>query len=127
MASFGLETKVVCPSCRKSFAYRFIPGGFLTSMRLGRYRYMKCRKCKKFAKFDILMGIDKGIKKHIIISQFANSITLGMLGISSYIISGSYQYITVGYFALRLVATISILLAIIILVGLYIYVERDEE
>lgn len=123
---FGLRTKVKCPKCKKTFEYVFIPGGSLTAMRLGRYRYMQCKRCKKFANFDLLTNLDEDIKLHIPISQLISGILLGVLGVSSYILSTLYQVPAAGFLALRVLSIISIVLAVIILVGLYVYAEREE-
>jgi len=125
--AFGLETKVECPRCKKTFQHTFIPGGSLTSVRLGRYRYMKCLKCKKYSKFDLFKHLDDDLKKHIPISQALNGIVLGLLGITSFVMSNNYQYIQNAFVALRALSVISILLSVAILVGLYVYMERKPE
>ncbi len=122
--AFGLETKVECPRCKKTFQHTFIPGGSLTSVRLGRYRYMKCLRCKKYSKFDLFKHLDEDIKTHIPLSQALNGIVLGMLGITSFVMSNNYQYIHNAFVALRALSVISILLSVTILVGLYVYAER---
>ena len=124
--AFGLETKVECPRCKKTFQHTFIPGGSLTSVRLGRYRYMKCLRCKKYSKFDLFKHLDEDIKAHIPVSQALNGIVLGMLGITSFVMSNNYQYIHNAFIALRALSVISILLSVTILVGLYVYVERKS-
>jgi hypothetical protein len=43
------ENTVVCPKCRREFNYRFVPGASLTSLRLGRSRYMRCPLCGKWS------------------------------------------------------------------------------
>jgi len=124
--AFGLRTKVKCPKCKKTFEYVFIPGGSLTSMRLGRYRYMKCRRCGKFATFDLLTNLDPNMKKHIHLSQLISGIVLFALGVCSFVLSNLYTNSSVGFLALRVISIISIILSVIILIGLYVYVEKKE-
>lgn len=123
---FGLRTKVKCPKCKKTFEYVFIPGGSLTSMRLGRYRYMQCMRCKKYANFDLLTNLDRDTKKHIPIAQTISGIALAALGIASFFISNIYESASTGFVAFRLISIISIILAVVVLIGLYVYWEREQ-
>ncbi len=52
-----METKVTCPKCRRSFAYRFVPMASATSIRFFSKRYMKCPLCGRFSFFDITVGL----------------------------------------------------------------------
>jgi hypothetical protein len=85
---------------------------------------MKCLRCKKYSKFDLFKHLDEDIKTHIPLSQALNGIVLGMLGITSFVMSNNYQYIHNAFVALRALSVISILLSVTILVGLYVYAER---
>jgi hypothetical protein len=123
----GLETKVECPKCKKTFMHTFVPGGAMTSVRLGRYRYMKCPKCKKYSKFDLFKHLDEDIKAHLPISQALNGVVLGLLGITSFVMSNNYQYVHNAFIALRVLGVLSIVLAILVLVGLYVYIEREPQ
>lgn len=42
-----------CKKCGAEFDYRFVPGGSLTALRLGKSRYMRCPVCKKWSLFNI--------------------------------------------------------------------------
>lgn len=123
---FGLRTKVKCPKCKKTFEYVFIPGGSLTSMRLGRYRYMQCMRCKKFSNFDILTNLNPHIKKQLPIAQSINGIALLVLGTLAYLLSQKYQSVPNAFLSFRLISIISIILGVIILIGLYVYLEKKE-
>ena len=59
----GLTTKVTCPKCKQTFDYDFIPGASIYSIRLGNYRYMKCKKCHKGAFFNITQHLPPEDKK----------------------------------------------------------------
>ncbi len=48
-----------CKSCGKVFDYSFIPGGSLTSVRLGRARYFRCPHCRRFQTFSLRDRIKK--------------------------------------------------------------------
>lgn len=123
---FGLKTKVKCPKCKRTFEYVFIPGGSLTSMRLGRYRYMQCIRCKKFSQFDLLTNLNPTVKRHLPVAQLTNGIVLLVFGVFAYFLSQKYQNIPAGFMAFRIVSIISIILGVVILVGLYIYLEKKE-
>jgi len=45
--------RLVCPKCKGTFDYEFLPGGSLTAIRLGNSRYMRCPICQKFALFNL--------------------------------------------------------------------------
>lgn len=122
---FGLKTKVKCPKCKKTFEYVFIPGGSLSSMRLGRYRYMQCPRCKRYAHFDLLTNLDKETRMHISIAQFISGVALAALGFVSFLLSNMYESASMAFLAFRLLSIISIILGVIILIGLYIYRESD--
>ena len=43
--------------CKKrgvEFDYSYVPGGSLTSFRLGRSRFMRCPNCKKWSVFNLV-------------------------------------------------------------------------
>lgn len=42
-----------CRKCGAQFDYAWIPGGSLTSIRLGNSRYLRCPVCKKWSVFNI--------------------------------------------------------------------------
>jgi hypothetical protein len=42
-----------CRKCGAQFDYAWIPGGSLTSIRLGNSRYLRCPVCKKSSVFNI--------------------------------------------------------------------------
>ena len=48
------ESTLVCPKCNGSFNYQFVPGASLTSLRLGRSRYLKCPLCGKWSVIKIV-------------------------------------------------------------------------
>jgi len=95
-------------------------------MRLGRYRYMQCMRCKKFSQFDLLTNLNPKTRMHIPIAQFISGIALLALGMVSYLISSEYQTVPAGFFSFRLISIISIILGVIILIGLYVYMEKKE-
>lgn len=66
----GLKTKLICPKCKETFNYEFIPGASLYSIKLGNYRYMKCPKCKKWSIFNITKNLPRKQKR-----------TLGLYGL----------------------------------------------
>jgi DNA-directed RNA polymerase subunit RPC12/RpoP len=43
-----------CKKCGAEFDYAYLPGGSLTSIRLGKSRYMRCPNCKKWSLFNIV-------------------------------------------------------------------------
>ena len=55
LGSPGLVSRVrlVCPKCRQTFDYDFVPGAALTAIRLGTSRYMACPLCHKWSTFDM--------------------------------------------------------------------------
>ncbi|MDR1993943.1 MAG: hypothetical protein LBQ98_10725 [Nitrososphaerota archaeon] len=46
-------SKLLCPSCRKSFNFHWIPGASIASLVQRNYRVLKCPYCHKKATFDI--------------------------------------------------------------------------
>ena len=44
---------LACPKCRASYDYDFVPGASITSLRLGRSRYMACPFCHKWSVFRV--------------------------------------------------------------------------
>jgi hypothetical protein len=50
---FVQRSALTCPKCHESFEYDWVPGEALTAVRLGKYRYMACPKCRKWAMFDV--------------------------------------------------------------------------
>ena len=79
--AIGIKTKVTCPKCRQSFVYTFIPGGSLHSVRLGKYRYMRCPKCKKWSIIDIVSGLDDKIVNHLSNSDIIAGAALVVVGL----------------------------------------------
>ena len=55
LGSPGLVSRVrlVCPKCRQTFDYDFVPGAALKAVRLGTSRYMACPWCRKWSTFDM--------------------------------------------------------------------------
>lgn len=77
-----LESDLKCPKCGYGFRYKWIPGVSFTAIKLGKYRYMRCPNCKRFALFNIMGGItDKRIVKHLILSAIVVSTVLIIFGI----------------------------------------------
>ncbi len=76
----GIETKVTCPKCKQSFEYEFIPGGSFISVRFGRFRYMKCRMCGRWALFDITEGLSQSQRRSIGSSVVMAGLALAILG-----------------------------------------------
>jgi hypothetical protein len=77
----GIKTKVTCPKCKDSFDYEFVPGASLTSVRLGNYRYMKCRKCGKWALFNMIENLPREYKKILGLSSILFGSLLTVLSI----------------------------------------------
>ncbi len=42
-----------CAKCGVEFDYHWAEGISTTAFRLGKWRYMRCPKCKKWQKFDV--------------------------------------------------------------------------
>ncbi len=51
----GLVSRVrlVCPKCRQTFDYDFVPGASISAVRLGTSRYMACPRCRRWSIFDM--------------------------------------------------------------------------
>ncbi len=47
------RARLVCPKCRQTFDYDFVPGAAVTAIRLGRSRYMACPLCRRWSTFDL--------------------------------------------------------------------------
>jgi len=41
--------RLTCPKCNGSFEYPFVPGASMSSLRLGRSRYMACPLCHRWS------------------------------------------------------------------------------
>jgi uncharacterized C2H2 Zn-finger protein len=48
-----MKSKLKCPKCGYEFEYEWIPGASVTSIKLGKKRYMRCPKCHKFSLFNV--------------------------------------------------------------------------
>ena len=48
------ENVLACPKCNRQFNYQFLPGASLTSLRLGRSRFMKCPLCGRWSVIKIV-------------------------------------------------------------------------
>lgn len=48
-----MKSKLKCPKCDHEFVYEWIPGASLTSIRIGKSRYMKCPNCHKRSLFNV--------------------------------------------------------------------------
>lgn len=46
-------SRLAYPKCRSEFEYAWLPGGSFTAVRLGKLRYMRCPKCKRWSWFNI--------------------------------------------------------------------------
>lgn len=42
-----------CPKCGYKFYYKWLPGASFTSVRLGKYRYTRCPRCKHMSMFNV--------------------------------------------------------------------------
>ncbi|MEA2053263.1 MAG: hypothetical protein U9O90_10700 [Euryarchaeota archaeon] len=49
-----MKSKLKCPKCGYEFEYKWIPGASVTSIKLGKKRYMRCPECRKFSLFNIV-------------------------------------------------------------------------
>lgn len=76
----GIKTRVTCPKCGQSFDYEFIPGGSFNAIRLGKYRYMKCQICGKWALFDIVDSLSQDQRTSLSNSGIIAGIALAVLG-----------------------------------------------
>lgn len=47
------RSRLTCPKCQRVFDYEWVPGAALTAVRLGKYRYMACPFCHRWANFNI--------------------------------------------------------------------------
>ena len=75
-----IKTKVTCPKCGQTFDYEFVPGGSFSAIRLGKYRYMKCRKCGKWELFNITENLSETQKHHFGSSALVGGGALVILG-----------------------------------------------
>ena len=48
-----MKSKLKCPKCGYEFEYKWIPLASLTSISLGKKRYMRCPKCHKWSWFNV--------------------------------------------------------------------------
>ncbi|MDR0372928.1 MAG: hypothetical protein LBI79_05155 [Nitrososphaerota archaeon] len=46
-------SKLMCPSCHKSFNFHWIPGATIASLIQRNYRVLKCPYCHKKSTFDV--------------------------------------------------------------------------
>ena len=46
-------SRLTCPKCGKQFDYNWVPGGSLSSVRLGSERYLSCPNCHGWSTFEI--------------------------------------------------------------------------
>lgn len=76
----GIKTRATCPKCGQSFDYEFIPGGSLTAIRLGKYRYMRCQKCGKWALFNLMQSLSPVQVRNLVNSSIIVGIALAILG-----------------------------------------------
>jgi hypothetical protein len=56
-------SRLSCPKCGKPFDYKWVPGGSLTTVRLGPTRYMRCPLCHEWSDFDIVTTRVQGPEK----------------------------------------------------------------
>lgn len=77
----GIKTRVTCPKCKETFDYEFIPGASLTAIRLGNYRFMKCRKCGRWALFNVIKNAPPEDKKLVGLSAILFGSLLTVLGV----------------------------------------------
>lgn len=47
------RSRLRCPHCGREFDYDWVPGVAFTAVRLGKYRYMACPLCHRWATFNI--------------------------------------------------------------------------
>jgi hypothetical protein len=85
--AIGITVEVACPKCGAKFNYTFVPGMSLSSVRLGGYRYMKCKKCKKFAMFHIYSKLTKGGKLQLSLSAIVAGAALCALAAGLFIVN----------------------------------------
>ena len=57
------RARLTCPKCRGAFDYAFVPGASLTSLRLGRGRYMACPVCRRWSYFPLSAPQGAGLSK----------------------------------------------------------------
>lgn len=102
----GIRTRVTCPKCGKTFDYEFVPGGSLSAIRLGKYRYMRCRECGRWALFDITAGLSAAQSRGLWNSSLVAAAAIAVLGIALLWMAWSK-----GIFALYVVSASTIALA----------------
>lgn len=76
-----MKSKVTCPKCGETYIYEFIPGASFDSVRLGNYRFMKCKKCGKWGFFNIIEHLPSKQKRMIGVFNIFFGIILGVLSI----------------------------------------------
>ncbi len=50
---FVQRSRLTCPKCHRTFDYDWVPGGALTAVRLGTYRYFACPLCHRWSMFNV--------------------------------------------------------------------------
>ncbi len=119
----GIKAKVRCPKCGKGFEYTFVPGSSFTSIRVaGRWRYMKCKKCGRYAMFDVMKGMDPVMMKHLAVSQTAAGIGLLVLAYGILLVGARYSVSAPeSTIALDMVAVVSAAFAALMIVAVLWY------